>query len=96
LTSLTKPFKSRASQNFGAGLQRYNLPAGLARRLFKPSTDSASLLFEIENKNFLFWVWGSLGGTSQVGCFCVFLAYFTRPWTPIQWAIFFAEVFFRS
>jgi len=29
--------------------------------------DSASLLVEIEKKNILFWVCGSLGGTSQMG-----------------------------
>ena len=42
-------------------LQRYNSPADWARKLFKPSTDSASLLVEIEKKIFLFWVCGSLG-----------------------------------
>jgi len=43
------------------GLQRYNSPADWARKLFKPSTDSARLLAEIEKNNFSFWVCGSLG-----------------------------------
>ena len=33
-----QPCKSRARQNFGAGLKRYNSPADKARQLFKPST----------------------------------------------------------
>ena len=36
---------------------------------FKSSTDSASLLVPTQKKQFQFWVWGSLGGTSQVGVF---------------------------
>jgi len=47
------------------------LPAARARELFKPCTDSASLLVDIEKKKF--FVLGLLGGTSQVG---VFLCYF--------------------
>ena len=43
------------------GLQRYNLPADWARKLFKPSMDSASLLVEMEKKHFLFCVCSSLG-----------------------------------
>jgi len=50
-----------------------NWPGDWARELFKPFTDSASLLVEIEKKRFLFRVWGFLEGTSQVG---VFLCYF--------------------
>jgi len=50
------------------GLQRYNLPADSARKLFKPPTDSASLLVEIEKKNFSFWVCGSLGEDVTSGC----------------------------
>ena len=50
-----------------------NWPGDWARELFKPFTDSASLLVEIEKKRFSFWVSGLLGGTSYVG---VFLCYF--------------------
>jgi len=45
-----KPFKSRVRQNFGADFKRfksYNSPATIATELFKPSTDSASLLVSI-------------------------------------------------
>jgi len=34
--------------------------------------DSASLVVSTQKKNFQFWVWGSLGGSSQVGVFSHF------------------------
>jgi len=46
----------------------YNSPPAAAREVFKPSTDSASLVVPSQ-KNFQFWVWASLGGASQVGVF---------------------------
>ena len=61
--------------------------------MFKPSTDSASLVVPIQKKIFQFWVWGSLGGASQVGFFRGFMAYFTRPWTSIEWAHVLAQIF---
>jgi len=48
------------------GLQRYNSPTDWARKVFKPSTDSASLLVEIEKK-FSFWVCGFLGKDVTTG-----------------------------
>jgi len=71
-------------------LQFCNSPGDWARELFKPSTDSASLVVEIENKNFLFSVGGFQGGAPQVG---VFLATFTWPWAPTYWAIIMAQDF---
>jgi len=79
------------------GLQRYNSPAGWARKLFKPSTDSASHLLEIEKKNFFVLRLGFSGGdVTSGGVISVFWAYFTRPWMPIQWANFFAQVFVET
>jgi len=49
----------------------YNLPAAAAREVFKPFTDSASLVVP-SKKKFQFWVWGSLVGASQVGVFSCF------------------------
>jgi len=46
----------------------HNSAAAAAREVFKPSTDSASLLGPSQ-KNFQFWVWGSHWGTSQMGVF---------------------------
>jgi len=57
----------------------HNSPATRAREVFKPSTDSVRRLVSIEQKHLQFWVWGSVGGTSHVGCFCVFMSYLTRP-----------------
>ena len=69
----SQPFNDRAHQDIGAPFFGHKSPAAIARELFKPSTDSASLLVDIKKKSFLLWVWGFLGGTSQVG---VFLCYF--------------------
>jgi len=69
-TYLTKLFNS---------MPTHNSPDTRAREVFKPSTDSVRLLVSIEKKHFQFWVWSSLAGTSQVGVFCVFMSYFTRP-----------------
>ena len=45
-------FKSRVRHFFCKALQSCNLPAARARELFKPSTDSASLLVVMEKKLF--------------------------------------------
>ena len=81
------------SQLIGSSLFCYNSPAAAAREVFKPSPDSASLVVSSQKKKFQFWVRGSLGGSSQVGVFCVFMAYFDRPWTPIEWAHIFDQIF---
>jgi len=47
--------KSRVRQNFGADFKpfkSYNSPATIATELFKPSTDSASILVSIKKKLF--------------------------------------------
>jgi len=58
----------------------HNSPA--ARELFKPSTDSASLLVKMEEKRFLFLVGGLLGGPTTSGGVLETLATFAQPWTP--------------
>jgi len=62
---LFNPLTTARAQFFGHELLA-------ARELFKPSMDSASLLVEIEKKNFSFLVWGSLGGPPQVFFFAFF------------------------
>jgi len=89
---LLKPFNDRKSQKIGAYVFGYNSPPAAAREVFKPSTDSASLVVPSQKK-FQFWVWGSLGGSHKWGCFRFFMAYFTRPWTPIEWAHVLAQIF---
>ena len=51
-------------------LQRHNSPAGWAGELFKLSTDSTSLLAEIEKNFFLFWFSG--GDVKMMACFAIF------------------------
>jgi len=65
---------------------------GLARELFKPSTDSASLKLQTK-KTFFVWISGFLGMTLQVGVFGFFLANFTWPWAPTQSANILAQDF---
>jgi len=62
----------------GSSFFGYNSPAAIAREVFKPSMDSASLVVSSQKKNFQ--VWGSLGGASQVG---VFLYFYSLLWKPI-------------
>jgi len=89
------PFESRPRQNFGADFKcfkSYNSPATIATELFRPSTDSASLILSIKNKLF------DLGGgfllvTSQRRHVFEFLTPFTWPWELIQWAIFMDQTF---
>jgi len=57
-----KPFKSRESHFSCRVLQSYNSPGDWARELFKPSTDSASLVVEIEKKCFHFIFGGGFSG----------------------------------
>ena len=60
-----------------------------ARELFKPSTDSASLVVEIEKKFFVFGG-GVSGGTPQVG---VFLATLTWPSVPNHGPLLWLKIF---
>ena len=48
--SFVKHFQSRVHHFSCRALQSYNSPSDWARELFKPSTDSASLLVDIEKK----------------------------------------------
>jgi len=57
---LKGPFDDRARQHIGTPFFGHKSPAARARKLFKPSTDSASLLVDIGKKVFrfefqLFW-----------------------------------------
>ena len=53
------PFKSRVRHVSYRALQSHNSPGDWVKELFKPSTDSASLVVEIEKRNFRFQ-WGFL------------------------------------
>ena len=64
---------SPACVTFLQNLQFYNLPAARARELFKPSTDSTSLLVEIEKKFFRFG-FGFCGGEVTI---------FSHFWPPL-------------
>ena len=62
-------------QHIGA-LFGHKSPVARARELFKPSTDSASLLVDIEKKFFRFEFEVFWGKRHKYGCFCVILAIF--------------------
>ena len=57
----------RASHCSGSCIFGYNSAPVAAREVFKPSTDSSSLIVSSQKKNFQFWFRGSFGGVSQVG-----------------------------
>ena len=48
---------------------RNKSPAAIARELFKPSTDSTSLLVSITKKLFDLRLWFSLGDVTKRACF---------------------------
>ena len=67
------PFRSREKHVSCRALQSYNSSGDWARQLFKPSTDSASLVVEIEKKIFCFR-WGFFGDERHKwGCFWLHL-----------------------
>jgi len=90
--SAGQPFKSHENHVSCRALRSYNSPGVWARELFKPSTDSASPVVEIEKKfSFsvgIFWAERHKGG--------VFLATFTWPWVPTHWAIIMAQDLFGN
>ena len=88
-----QPFNDHRSQLIGSSLFCYNSLAAAAREVFKPSPDSASLVVSSQKKNFSFGLGVLLGGRHKWGCFHVFMAYFDRPWTPIEWAHIFDRIF---
>ena len=64
--------------------------------MFKPSTDSANLLVNIEKIFFLFLVWRLLGGTSQVGAFLRFIGHLYLALGPNQLTRYFGSSFFSE
>jgi len=87
--SLAVVFNAHQNPYIGSRFFGYNSPAAAAREVFKPSTDSASLVVPSQKK---ISVLGSLGGRHKWGRFRIFMAYFTRPWTPIEWAHILAQI----
>jgi len=86
----------RASQYIGSPFFGHKLPAARARELFKPSTDSASLLVDIEKNFFSFLVWHLLGGTSQVRVFLQFFGHFYLALGPNPLTQSFGSSFFGN
>ena len=90
-----QPFMSRARQNFGAGLERYNSPVDWARKLFKPSTDSANLLVEIEKKIYVLGL-GFFGGDVTGGGVFTFFGLIYEALDANPMSEFFRSSFFRN
>ena len=91
----TNSFNDRAGLHLGRHIFGNNSPASIARELFKPSTDSASLLVSMK-KNYLIWVWAFVLVTPQRGHVFEFLNNFGGPSAPIQWAIFWLKLFVET
>jgi len=77
-------------------LQRYNLPFDWARKLFKPSTDSASLLVEIEKKIFVLGLWFSGGGAKRGVSFSFFWPSLRSPGHQCNEPIVSLNLFFET
>jgi len=86
--------KSRADHYSSLDISGQISPADGTRELFKPSADSTNLV-EIE-KNFSFWVWGSQGGTSQVGVFWRFFIHLHPALGANPMGHFFGSSFFGN
>jgi len=67
-----EPFQSRVRHFFCRALQSHNSPGDWARELFKPSTDSASLLVKIEKKIFVLGLSFSGRNVTSRGVFALF------------------------
>jgi len=75
-----KPFQSRESPKTCGALQSYNSPGDWVIELSKPSTDSASLVVKIENKNVFRFRWGDFWRWHhKQGMFCKFWPHLTGP-----------------
>ena len=66
-------FKDRKATTVAQTLASHHLPANRARELITPSTESANLRIEIEEKFFRLWFLDSLCVTSQWEQVCAFL-----------------------
>jgi len=72
LSKVRSSFNDRAGLYIGPYFFGYNSPAPIVRALFKPFTDTASLLGLIK-KNFFWFEWGvRLAGAREVGVFLDF------------------------
>jgi len=72
------PFNACAGHYSGLYSFGHNSPAP-ADGVFKPFTDSASLLVPIKKKMFSFGFGALFGRRHKWGCFSIFMAYFTWP-----------------
>ena len=88
-----KPLNDHANHYSGSYVFGYNSSPAAAREVFKPSTVSASLVVSSQNKIVSLGLEVLLGGRHKWGCFRDFMAYFTRPWTPIEWTHILAQIF---
>jgi len=84
------------AQHIGSPFFGHKLLAARARELFKPSTDSPSLLVDIEKNFFCFWFGVRWGERHKWACFCIFLATFAWPWALIHGYILLVQVFFGN
>ena len=72
-------FNDHQSHYSGSCIFGYNSAPAAVREVFKPSTDSASLLVSSQKKIFSLRLGVLLGERHKWGCFRVFMAYFARP-----------------
>ena len=89
-----KPFTSRASHYIGPTILAITRQLLQLVRCSNPLRIQQDFLFRVK-KNFSFGFVVLLGGRCKWWCFHVFMVYFTRPWTPIEWPNILAQVCFK-
>jgi len=77
-------------------LQLHNSLVDWASELFKPFTDSESLLVDFEKNIFILGLGFSVGDVIMGACLCHFMTEVTWPWVSIQQAIFWLKLFLES
>ena len=90
-------FNDSASHYSGSCIFGYNSAPAAAKEVFKPSTDSASLVVSSQKKNFQFWFRGSFGGGVTSGDVFAFLwPTLTGPGRQLNGPTFSIEYFYET
>ena len=97
LVSVIKlPFNDRASHYSGSCIFGYNTAPAAAREVFKPSTDSASLVVSSQKKFFSFGLGVLLGDVTSGGVFAILWPTLTGPGRQLNGPTFLIEYFYET
>ena len=89
-------FNAHQSELIGSRFFGYNSPAAAAREVFKPSTDSASLVVPGQKKFFSFGLGVVLGVRHKWGCFAFSWHFLTVPGRPSNGPTLWIKYFYET